>query len=313
MLRKLSISVAALLIFAVAPAQAGSFSALYAFGDSLSDVGNLFSATGEPASPYANGQFSNGPVWVQDLSGFAGLGALGPSNLGGNDYAWGGATTAATTTSVVPSVNAQVAQFLAANHNSAPSNGLYTVWIGANDLFSILNGSPVTPMAAAQSEADAITALAQAGAKTFIVPLVPDLGVTPGVLAAGPAAEAAATSLSLAYNFALEGDLTGVAGVHFLDTFSLIDNAVQDPGKFGFTDVTDPCYTGTYAGYAGTPSGTVCTNPNSYLFWDELHPTAAADAIIADAAWSLVPSPRPGAGLLSLGLLLLIGMKRKRA
>jgi len=69
----------------------------------------------------------------------------------------------------VPTVNAQVSQFLAANHNSAPSSGLYTVWIGANDLFSIINGSGVTPTAAAQSGADAITALAQAGAKTVIV------------------------------------------------------------------------------------------------------------------------------------------------
>ena len=130
MLRKLSAIIAALLApaLAAAPAQAGSFSGIYAFGDSLSDVGNVFAATGgaRPAPPYVNGQFSNGPVWVQDLSKIATLGVLAPSILGGNDYAWGGATTAATTTSVVPSVNAQVAQFLAANHNSAPSNGLYT-------------------------------------------------------------------------------------------------------------------------------------------------------------------------------------------
>src|SRR5208283_1683599 len=98
MLRKLSISVAALLIFAVAPAQAGSFSALYAFGDSLSDVGNAFNATGEPAAPYSKGQFSNGPVWVQDLAKIAGLSPLAPSgppgfSTGGSDHAWGDATT----------------------------------------------------------------------------------------------------------------------------------------------------------------------------------------------------------------------------
>ena len=195
MLRKLSAIIAALLApaLAAAAAQAGSFSGIYAFGDSLSDVGNVFAATGgaRPAPPYVNGQFSNGPVWVQDLSKIATLGVLAPSILGGNDYAWGGATTGANGPSLAPpDVNTQVGQFLAAHGNSAPSNGLYTVWIGANDLFS-----GVTPMAAAQSEANAIKALVHAGAKTLIVPLVPDLGQTP----AGSGV-AGASSLASTYN-----------------------------------------------------------------------------------------------------------------
>jgi phospholipase/lecithinase/hemolysin len=51
-------------------AHAAQFSAEYVFGDSLSDVGNVFIATdgAKPASPYVDGQFSNGPVWVQDLA-----------------------------------------------------------------------------------------------------------------------------------------------------------------------------------------------------------------------------------------------------
>ena len=34
--------------------------------------------------------------------------------------------------------------------------------------------------------------------------------------------------------------------------------------------------------------GTPCGTPNQYLFWDQLHPTAAADVFVADAALSLV-------------------------
>ena len=51
-------------------AHAANFSAEYVFGDSLSDVGNVYLGSGgsEPASPYVGGQFSNGPVWVQDLA-----------------------------------------------------------------------------------------------------------------------------------------------------------------------------------------------------------------------------------------------------
>ena len=78
------------------------FSALYAFGDSLSDAGNTFIATGgatPPAPPNASvngyGVFSNGPVWVQDLASNLGLSPLLPSLAGETDFAVGGAQTGA--------------------------------------------------------------------------------------------------------------------------------------------------------------------------------------------------------------------------
>ena len=84
-----------------------SYSAIYAFGDSLSDAGNLSittSAAGatEPVSPpyykqqygsISGNVFSNGPTWVQDLSIALGLGTLAPSLAGGTDFAYGGAET----------------------------------------------------------------------------------------------------------------------------------------------------------------------------------------------------------------------------
>jgi phospholipase/lecithinase/hemolysin len=81
MLRRSIIAAAAILSISAGQALAGPYSAIYSFGDSLSDVGNVFIATGgtEPASPYVNGQFSNGPVWVQDLAAMLGLSPLNPS------------------------------------------------------------------------------------------------------------------------------------------------------------------------------------------------------------------------------------------
>jgi phospholipase/lecithinase/hemolysin len=137
-------------------AHAAQFSAEYVFGDSLSDVGNVFLATGEPASPYVNGQFSNGPVWAQDLAGRLGLPALTPSLAGGTDYAFGGATTGSppTNSSAVPNLVQQVDAFLSVSHSN-PSNALYTFSIGANDLFAILSGSTggLTPLQAAAAAA----------------------------------------------------------------------------------------------------------------------------------------------------------------
>src|ERR1700676_2560923 len=74
-----------------------TYSALYAFGDSLSDAGNVSIVTAaafatDPVSPpyykeqygpFAGHVFSNGPVWVQDLSIALGLGTLAPSLAGG--------------------------------------------------------------------------------------------------------------------------------------------------------------------------------------------------------------------------------------
>ncbi len=38
-----------------------------------------------------------------------------------------------------------------------------------------------------------------------------------------------------------------------------------------------------FNGYAG--GGTLCSNPNQYLFWDGLHPTAYANTLIAEMAY----------------------------
>ena len=82
--------------------RAGTIDTIYAFGDSLSDVGNIYAYTSVntppayPAAPYVNGQFSNGNVWVQDLARSLGLAPLTPSLLGGTDYAVGGAETSVT-------------------------------------------------------------------------------------------------------------------------------------------------------------------------------------------------------------------------
>src|SRR4051794_5662832 len=90
-----------------------TFKTIYAFGDSLSDAGNLSISTQlagspTPTSPYFQESyptpfgtahphvFSNGPTWVQDLSLNLGLGTLEPSLLGGTDFAYGGAETGST-------------------------------------------------------------------------------------------------------------------------------------------------------------------------------------------------------------------------
>ena len=83
---------------------APSFSKVHAFGDSLSDTGNLSrlssnSANGIPKQPLApcfQGRFTNGHVWIQDLSITLAHGQMLPSLPGGTDYAHDGASTGQT-------------------------------------------------------------------------------------------------------------------------------------------------------------------------------------------------------------------------
>ena len=82
----------------VVSSQAASlYTSLYAFGDSLTDSGNVFLATGgtQPANPLNfPGRFGNGPTWAEKLAtDHLGLPAITTSLTGGTNYAWGGAWT----------------------------------------------------------------------------------------------------------------------------------------------------------------------------------------------------------------------------
>ena len=59
--RRVVVAVVFLLTMSAA-ALAGPFTSVIAYGDSLSDNGNLYQVAGRPPSPpYFNGRFSNGP------------------------------------------------------------------------------------------------------------------------------------------------------------------------------------------------------------------------------------------------------------
>lgn len=290
-------------LLAASPALAGKYTALYAFGDSLTDAGNDWTASRHviPAAPYSQGRFSNGNVWVQDLSVSLGLGPLAPSLAGGTDYAYGGALTGATSAHGVSPLDlpAQLAQFAANVKFKAPSGALYALSIGGNDMTALTSASAATQgkvvTQAAGNAALFLGSLAAMGARRFVILNVPDLGHVPSVVAGGTMAAANGTALARAFNAALSGQLGMISrlyGARFaiVDSFSLIDQVVANPTPLGFHNVTQPCWTGSYTDpLSGKLCATTTAGQDTYLFWDGVHPTEHAHAVLAQHALSQAP------------------------
>ena len=300
------------LVVSLVSAQASAYSALYVFGDSLSDTGNVNVVTGGvPLPPYATGRFSNGPVWVETFAANLGLTAVN-SLSGGTNYAFGGAPTGAPFTSSSPSLTVQATgMYLPSVGGVADPNALYVVWGGGNDVRS---GSGAVLSASVPNIVNIITTLAAAGATNFLVPNLPNIGLTPEAIAGGPATVAGATFLSVTFNgqlIAATAGLRSSLGVNIIDVdvYSFLNNVIANAGALGITNTTGKCFSGTTG--VGGP-GTVCANPNEYVFWDGIHPTAAAHAMLGNFASSAVPVPA-AAWLFVSGVAALGALRRKAA
>lgn len=307
-----------ILLLSASLANAGSYNGLVAFGDSLSDTGNITHFLGLPLPPYATGRFSNGPVWIDHLANNLGLSSLA-SRTGGTNYAWGGATSGPAGGALPPlSLLDQTDEYLTEVAGAANANALYSIWIGGND---VLNADPTTDLVddiANQAVANVTTAimdLSAAGAMTFLIPNLPDIGLTPSS-AGNPDLASYRSELTSAYNLALSmalGDLSSSLGINIIafDVAALFAQLTTDPGSFGFSNASDKCWTGNVFG----TDGDVCADPDSYVFWDDVHPTAAAHAVLGDLATELVTTtvvPVPAALPLLLSGLGFLGFCRRR-
>jgi phospholipase/lecithinase/hemolysin len=299
----------AILLLCLLPlrASATAISGLYVFGDSLSDTGNVYQAsllaagTGLPASPYFEGRFCNGYLWVDYLTKQLGLQIDPVAQLASDqsrsiNFAYGGATTGSSNTvnRALPGLQQELEQYTELlPQQKADANALYAIWIGANDYLPRGEGigsatqtprvGDIQPVA---NITKAIRSLYNLGARRFLVANLPDLGENPLAETLGQSTMQSLNRQTKQHNQALNRELANLQQslpqiqLIQLDVAQLFAKAVL--GQLSFTDVKTPCFDRT--------SGKVCSNPDQHLFWDALHPTTAAHRYVANLAVEQIQS-----------------------
>ena len=345
-----SVGIAVLAAIAPLEASAASFSQLYVFGDSLSDSGNLYQSTFNliPQSPPYAEQLTNGPLWVDYLAedlmlepaSFIDV-LVNPASTDSSDginFAFGGASTG-TGNILAPDLPvgalSQVSAFEGFVNTSLlqpAEDALYIYFAGSNDLA----GSDVTPPQTELSiplgdTKTALETLIETGAQNILVSNLPDFSVTPRFNQLPEEATAAISNQVTAYNQGLSATLDALAtsnpavNVIEFDFNGLLLDSVTHPETAGFTNVTDACLS-DYT-FPFDSNYTVCETPDSYLFWDDFHPTTQAHQVVATSAFAQlhqpeltaalrqpasVPEPGLGWGLLGFGSMVAVIAKGKR-
>ncbi len=250
-------------------------------------------ATGEYTDGTASVPATTGPLglWIEQLATKMNLPVPQPFLKGGTNYAVASAHTGgdpgySPTSLSVPYITDQLNIFLTANH-TPPVNALYTFWGGADDILA--GASAATAVSNIQSNIDT---LAAAGAKYFLWANLPPLGEVPENINTGSRASADAASVT--FNTAISSAIAQLKTAHpgitivTLDAYGLFQATLQNPSLYGYINITSPA------------QGLTGVNPNTYLFWDGLHPTTAAHAYIANAAYNSIQAAFGGPALLGV-------------
>lgn len=269
---------------------------------------------------YYHGRFSNGPIWVDRLAkqlnvdvdnyayGGAWIEPLSVSKL-------------SMPINLSLQVDFFLVKAMMDTHTR---DHLYVIWAGGNDYVKGRDDADTATSTSVKLLKDQIEWLRYYGARYFLIPNLPDISVAPQVINEGTDAIAAAKRITLMHNAKLDAMLKDQRRQHPGDTFVLLDltddmdDIVAHPDKYQLKNVTEACYGGGYwyklSALASSQeiqaaknaridleentsiheaylvsklaeSGVQpCANPDSYLFWDHLHPTRVAHQIISTLA-----------------------------
>ncbi|CAG8488250.1 4315_t:CDS:2 [Ambispora gerdemannii] len=285
------------------------------FGDSLSDNGNQFASTNNTIPPpdiYPKGRWTNDKTWVEYVADSL--------NVNLRDMAFGGATAdnnivkseniivksenSSTGTHnkqkyELSSVKQQLDYFLQNGTEPDKYQTTYMIWI-ENIIDSIQ---------------ESLTRLSTSvGARKFLINNLPPLEITPLIQRHFTTdQQKQLKDLVISHNAQLEVMVKNFSltshrvTARVFDVYNLTNEILNDPDKYHFKNVKDPCldyYDGIFANSSSISNSSgidtstnvnntiqPCEERDSYLFWDRLHPTARAHHLLADKIVDYLKSP----------------------
>ncbi len=331
------------------PASAASYSAMYSFGDSFSDTGNLVGAMAtQPIEkvlawwpPFAIPGYSDGFYQGRPTNGLSAVehlaGALG---VGLTNYAWTGALSGHG--NVLPFVNTefgatglrdQIDTHLSLTGNADP-DALYFVWGGHNDFWGLGQALPASlgddarraalqqaGVQAAQDIASNVDALIDAGARNVLVLNSIALEYEPFWASSFSADPQLRTLLHEGVD-TMNNELDML-----LDSLDGAQPALNLM-RFDAQDWYEDTISAVLAGHApgGLSNATsacfdfngaafaACGVPDEYFFWDSIHLTTKAYSMLAGelAGIAAAPVPEPSAAALMTAGGVLLFLRRRR-
>jgi phospholipase/lecithinase/hemolysin len=247
---------------------AKAYDHIYAFGDSLSDTGNVPA----PAPDYFDGRYSNGKLWIEYLSP-----KLGFSYRPTNNHAQADSPTA--------TVLQQTKDF---SPSGDLKESLFVLWGGGVDF---INAAPIgfndsawadVVNGAINNLSNAVSVLTVKGALAIVVPNVIDMTRSPGGSVLPSIYKPYARNKLIGFNNSLAATLQTLSlrnrqtRIIQMDLWTQFNDLLDHPRTYGFTKVDigalqdDALADKSFNGPGQT-----------YLFWDEIHPTSRAHVVLS--------------------------------
>lgn len=249
----------------------------FAIAEDIEDINQLvvFGTSALDVSPPIPTINPGGKLWYIQLADLLDAPEPAPAALGGTDF---------TQTNMLSSSMLASVQSYVASHPNINDKQLFIINNGREDIANFVGtmGVPIPPsipITAATNDTLALEVLHIAGAENLMIPNLFNLGLVPGLAFNPPQVPPAVIQAVLQYNAAL---LSQVSALHFdvilLDFYGIVNDIVANPAAFGFTNVTQAAVM-------------VDGDPNTFLFWDFVNFTGAANTVLADYAYSVMQGP----------------------